>query len=69
MDEGASMSGTTSGGSRRSGGDPRAAWMLMDIEGWTASWRRVEYPIERAAQAIEKAGLPPVLGERLYTGQ
>ena len=26
MDEGASMSGTTSGGSRRSGGDPRAAW-------------------------------------------
>ena len=50
-------------------GDPRAAWMLVDTENWTASWRRVEYPIERAAKAIEDAGLPPVLGDRLYTGQ
>jgi diadenosine tetraphosphatase ApaH/serine/threonine PP2A family protein phosphatase len=50
-------------------GDPRAAWMLVDTEAWTASWRRVEYPIERAAKAIEDAGLPPVLGDRLYTGQ
>jgi predicted phosphodiesterase len=50
-------------------GDPRAAWMLVDIEAWTASWRRVEYPIAQAAKAIEDAGLPPVLGERLYTGQ
>ena len=50
-------------------GDPRAAWMLVDTESWTASWRRVEYPIERAAKAIGDAGLPPVLGERLYTGQ
>ena len=50
-------------------GDPRAAWMLVDTGAWTASWRRVEYPIERAAKAIEDAGLPPVLGDRLYTGQ
>ena len=50
-------------------GDPRAAWLLLDTEAWTATWRRVEYPIERAAKAIEDAGLPPVLGERLYTGQ
>jgi predicted phosphodiesterase len=50
-------------------GDPRAAWMLVDTENWTASWRRVEYPIEQAAKAIEDAGLPPVLGDRLYTGQ
>jgi diadenosine tetraphosphatase ApaH/serine/threonine PP2A family protein phosphatase len=50
-------------------GDPRAAWLLLDTEGWTASWRRVEYPIDEAAGAIEKAGLPPMLAERLYSGQ
>ena len=49
-------------------GDPRAAWLLLDTEAWSAQWRRVEYPIEKAAAAIEKAGLPKVLAERLYTG-
>jgi diadenosine tetraphosphatase ApaH/serine/threonine PP2A family protein phosphatase len=50
-------------------GDPRAAWLLLDTEGWNAEWRRVEYPIERAASAIEEAGLPTVLAQRLFTGQ
>ena len=50
-------------------GDPRAAWLLLDTEGWSAEWRRVEYPIERAASAIEEAGLPAALADRLYTGQ
>jgi diadenosine tetraphosphatase ApaH/serine/threonine PP2A family protein phosphatase len=50
-------------------GDPRAAWLLLDTGNWTATWRRVEYPIDEAARAIEEAGLPAVLGERLYTGQ
>lgn len=50
-------------------GDPRAAWLLLDLESWTASWRRVEYPIDEAARAIERAGLPPALSERLYHGQ
>jgi diadenosine tetraphosphatase ApaH/serine/threonine PP2A family protein phosphatase len=50
-------------------GDPRAAWLLLDTETWTATWRRVEYPIDDAARAIEEAGLPTVLGERLYNGQ
>ena len=50
-------------------GDPRAAWMLLDTERWTASWRRVEYPIDEAAQAIRQAGLPDALAERLYYGQ
>jgi diadenosine tetraphosphatase ApaH/serine/threonine PP2A family protein phosphatase len=50
-------------------GDPRAAWLLLDTEGWTAEWRRVEYPIDEAAEAITKAGLPQVLAERLYSGQ
>jgi len=50
-------------------GDPRAAWLLLDTETWTATWRRVEYPIDEAAKAINDAGLPTVLGERLYSGQ
>jgi hypothetical protein len=29
----------------------------------------VEYPIDDAARAIEDAGLPRVLAERLYSGQ
>jgi diadenosine tetraphosphatase ApaH/serine/threonine PP2A family protein phosphatase len=50
-------------------GDPRAAWLLLDTAGWNASWRRVEYPIEQAAQKIEEAGLPGTLADRLYYGQ
>jgi diadenosine tetraphosphatase ApaH/serine/threonine PP2A family protein phosphatase len=50
-------------------GDPRAAWLLLDTRAWTATWRRVEYPIDEAAAAIEAAGLPAVLAERLYSGQ
>ena len=50
-------------------GDPRAAWLLLDTGSWTAAWRRVEYPIDRAARAIEAAGLPTMLAQRLYAGQ
>ncbi len=50
-------------------GDPRAAWLLLDTDTWKATWRRVEYPIDEAASAIEEAGLPRVLAERLYSGQ
>ena len=50
-------------------GDPRAAWLLLDVGSWTAEWRRTEYPIAEAADAIEAAGLPRSLGERLYIGQ
>jgi diadenosine tetraphosphatase ApaH/serine/threonine PP2A family protein phosphatase len=49
--------------------DPRAAWLLLDTEAWSAEWRRVEYPIDEAARAIEQAGLPKVLAERLYSGK
>ena len=50
-------------------GDPRAAWLLLDTGKWSAQWRRVDYPIDEAAAAIEAAGLPKVLADRLYTGQ
>jgi diadenosine tetraphosphatase ApaH/serine/threonine PP2A family protein phosphatase len=50
-------------------GDPRAAWLLLDLGAGTASWRRVEYPVDEAADAIRAAGLPPALADRLYYGQ
>lgn len=50
-------------------GDPRAAWMLLDTEEWTAAWNRVDYSIDLAADAIREAGLPPMLADRLYYGQ
>jgi predicted phosphodiesterase len=49
--------------------DPRAAWMLVDLDSWTASWRRVEYPIDEAARAITEADLPRHLADRLFIGQ
>ncbi|HEY8501897.1 MAG TPA: metallophosphoesterase family protein, partial [Solirubrobacterales bacterium] len=50
-------------------GDPRAAWLELDTEAWTARWHRVEYDIEGAAAAIRAAGLPGVLAERLEVGR
>ena len=50
-------------------GDPRAAWLELDTERWEATYHRVSYDIDRAAEAIIKAGLPEHLGRRLYVGQ
>jgi len=50
-------------------GDPRAAWLLLDLAQQTACWKRVEYDIDTAAKAIEDAGLPRALADRLYFGQ
>lgn len=50
-------------------GDARGAWLSLDVAAWTASWRRVEYPVAEAAAAIEEAGLPRSLGDRLFIGQ
>jgi diadenosine tetraphosphatase ApaH/serine/threonine PP2A family protein phosphatase len=50
-------------------GDPRAAWLELDTESWTATYRRVGYDIDRAAEAIEANDLPAQLARRLYVGQ
>ncbi len=50
-------------------GDPRAAWLLLDLDDWRASWRRVDYDIAGAAAAIRAARLPDSLAERLGYGQ
>jgi predicted phosphodiesterase len=50
-------------------GDPRAAWLELDLNGWRATYRRTEYDIEGAAAAIRAARLPDSLAERLAFGQ
>jgi predicted phosphodiesterase len=50
-------------------GDPRAAWLALDTEGRTATWRRAEYDIAGAQAAIRAARLPDSLAERLQYGQ
>jgi len=50
-------------------GDPRAAWMLLDLEGETARYRRCDYDVAGAAEAIRAAELPASLAERLEYGQ
>ncbi len=49
-------------------GDPRAAYAIFDSEKKTVVLRRTEYPIEKTVAEIEAAGLPPVLGIRLFHG-
>jgi diadenosine tetraphosphatase ApaH/serine/threonine PP2A family protein phosphatase len=50
-------------------GDPRAAWLTLDTERWTATWRRADYDIAGAQAAIRAARLPDSLAERLQYGQ
>jgi predicted phosphodiesterase len=50
-------------------GDPRAAWLELDLTEWTATHRRVDYDIAGAAAAIRAARLPDSLAERLQYGQ
>jgi predicted phosphodiesterase len=50
-------------------GDPRAAWMILDTEAWTAEWRRSDYDLAGAQAAIRAARLPDSLAERLQYGQ
>jgi predicted phosphodiesterase len=50
-------------------GDPRAAWMMLDLECDTAQYHRCAYDIEGAAAAILAAQLPKSLAERLEYGQ
>jgi len=50
-------------------GDPRAAWLMLDLTSNLASWHRTEYDIAGAAAAIRAARLPDSLAERLQYGQ
>jgi len=50
-------------------GDPRAAWLELDLDGASAEYHRVDYDIDGAAAAIRAARLPDSLAERLSYGQ
>jgi diadenosine tetraphosphatase ApaH/serine/threonine PP2A family protein phosphatase len=50
-------------------GDPRASWMLLDLDGLQASFHRTDYDVAGAAAAIRAARLPDSLAERLEYGQ
>ena len=54
--------------------DPRAAWLLWERDELgaglgTVTWRRVEYNIPAAQEAIDAAGLPDFLASRLAVGR
>ncbi len=49
-------------------GDPRAAWLLLDLDAGRASFRRVDYAIAETQAEVREAGLPQILGDRLSAG-
>ncbi len=49
-------------------GDPRAAWLLLDLERMFAEFHRVPYSIERTQAEMRELGLPDSLSARLERG-
>ena len=49
-------------------GDPRAAYLVLDLDAKRALYRRVSYPIERTQEEIRERGLPEALADRLADG-
>ncbi|WP_049985518.1 metallophosphoesterase family protein [Halobellus rufus] len=59
-------------------GDPRAAYAVVDLDDlsvderrveYDVDERRVEYDVDAVADAVEDAGLPERIGQRLYEGR
>jgi predicted phosphodiesterase len=50
-------------------GDPRAGWLLLDLDQLTVSFMRTDYDVAAAAAAIRAARLPESLAQRLEYGQ
>ena len=49
-------------------GDPRAAYLLLDLDAQRATFRRVEYDVARTQREMREAGLPELLAARLELG-
>jgi predicted phosphodiesterase len=49
-------------------GDPKAAYLLLDLDAKQASFRRVEYDVEQTQREMRDAGLPEMLAGRLALG-
>jgi diadenosine tetraphosphatase ApaH/serine/threonine PP2A family protein phosphatase len=50
------------------GKDPRAAWLLLDLDTATASFRRTPYPVAETQAQMRAGGLPETLAARLALG-
>ena len=52
-------------------GDPRAAYAVVDLDAFPPDpdLHRVEYDVDRVIEAVEQAGLPSAIGERLRKGK
>jgi diadenosine tetraphosphatase ApaH/serine/threonine PP2A family protein phosphatase len=50
-------------------GDPRAAWLLLDLRARFALFRRVPYSVETVQEEIRRRGLPASLAARLALGR
>jgi diadenosine tetraphosphatase ApaH/serine/threonine PP2A family protein phosphatase len=50
-------------------GDPRAAYLMLDLDVRRASFRRVDYDIAHTQAEMREAALPELLAERLASGQ
>jgi diadenosine tetraphosphatase ApaH/serine/threonine PP2A family protein phosphatase len=49
-------------------GDPRASYLILDLDAGTATWGRVAYDVEAVGTMIRAAGLPGRLADRLRVG-
>ena len=49
-------------------GDPRAAWLEIDIAAARATFRRTDYPVELTQAEMRERGLPEALAVRLAYG-
>jgi diadenosine tetraphosphatase ApaH/serine/threonine PP2A family protein phosphatase len=49
-------------------GDPRAAWLMLDLSAGRARFERVEYDIRRTQEQMHARGLPGPLADRLSAG-
>ena len=50
-------------------GDPRAAWLLLDLTRRVAAFRRVPYSVQRTQTEMGERGLPQTLASRLERGE
>ena len=49
-------------------GDPRAAWLEIDIDAGRATFRRTDYPVGQTQDEMRQRGLPETLAARLAYG-
>jgi diadenosine tetraphosphatase ApaH/serine/threonine PP2A family protein phosphatase len=50
-------------------GDPRAAWLLLDLGARFGLFRRVQYSVENVQEELRRRGLPESLAARLALGR